>query len=331
MRAAEPVSSSAYQPRAIAFANDNKSFYGTLPRGSIVQKRLPDLKKMRQLQFRKLNDAMLTQIKDTDILLMEAGPSYGRREAFYVDLVGETAQRIAEHTGTNSKMASLANGQVLLATPYGLKTLNLPPRTGFARFSDIVGEVISDDPSIKTLNKEIGKTIVPAQINCQNFQIEAIGVYEGSLPDNRKRGFGEKIAGYVDVDISQTDLPVKLVLSSYQPVIWRLNISSDARLSEIYLSGSKESRVQGVQTVMVSHVGDAYAYKDSDVSSPRYGNMPSLADVVKQKTGCDITRFQGVYRGSNFYIRYTIKDSSEKKDKIHKYIDENGKVIYRNY
>jgi hypothetical protein len=54
-------------------------------------------------------------------------------------------------------------------------------------------------------------------------------------------------------------------------------------------------------------------------------------DVVKQKTGCNITKFQGAYKGSNFYIGYITKDSSEKKDKIYKYIDENGKVIYRNY
>jgi hypothetical protein len=124
---------------------------------------------------------------------------------------------------------------------------------------------------------------------------------------------------------------VKLVLCSYEPVIWRLHISSDAHLSEIYLSGSNKSRVQGIQNIMVSHIGEAYAYKDPTVSSSRYGYMSTLADVVKQKTGCSITKFQGAYQGSNFYIGYITKDSSEKKEKIYKYIDENGKVIYRNY
>ena len=196
---------------------------------------------------------------------------------------------------------------------------------------DVLGEVISNDTSIKTLNKENDKIIIPVQINCQNFQIEAIGVHEGSLPNNRSRGFGEKIAGYVDVNIGHTEVPVKLVLSSYEPVIWRLHISSDARLSNIYLSGSNDSRVEGIQNIRVSYIGDTYAYKDPDVSSSRHGRMPSLAGVVKQKTGCNITKFQGVYKGSNFYIGYITKDSSEKKDKIYKHIDENGKVIYRNY
>jgi hypothetical protein len=330
MRATEPVAKSSYYPATIAFANDNKSFYitySTSPRGSIVQRRLPDLKEMGQLQFPKLEYAMLTQIKNTDILLMEAVSSYTRRQAFYVDMVGETAQKIPEYTGENSKIAPLANGRVLLATPFELKILNLPSKTGFGKFSDIIGEVISNDTSVQTLKKDI----TPVQINCQNFQIEAIGVHEGSLPNNRRRGFGEKIDGYVDVDISRTDWPVKLVLCSYEPVIWRLHISSDARLSEIYLSGSNKSRVQGIQNIMVTHIGEAYAYKDPNMSSSRYGHMPILADVVKQKTGCNITKFQGAYQGSNFYIGYITKDSSEKKEKIYKYIDENGKVIYRNY
>jgi hypothetical protein len=59
--------------------------------------------------------------------------------------------------------------------------------------------------------------------------------------------------------------------------------------------------------------------------------MPRLADVVKQKTGCNITKFQGVYRGSNFYIGYITEDIPEKKEKIYKHIDENGNVTYRNY
>ena len=211
----------------------------------------------------------------------------------------------------------------------------MPSKTSFGKFSDIIGEVISQDMPIGAPEKESDKVIVPPQINCQNFQTDAIGVYEGSLPDNRSRGFGEKIAGYADVTISHTDLPVKLVLSSHQPVIWRLHILPDARLSEIYFSGSNDSRVEGIQNTKVSYIGEAYAYKDPNVSSSRHsirGNMPSsLAEVVKQKTGCNITKFQGVYKGSNFYIGYVTKDSSEKKDKIYKYIDEDGKVIYRNY
>jgi hypothetical protein len=331
IRAKEPVTGSNSRPVTIAFANDNKSFYTTLPRGSIVQRRLPDLKEMRQLQFPKLKHPMLTQIKNTDTFLMETWFSDERMEAFYVDMVGETAQRIAEHTGANSKMAPLADGRVLLATPYTLKTLDVPSKTGFGKFSDIIGEVLSQDIPIKTADKENDKITAPPQVNCRNFQIEAIGVYEGSLPNNRTRAGGEKIAGYVDVTISKTDLPVKLVLSSYEPVIWSLHISSDARLSEIYLSGSKDSRLQGAQRIMVSHIGDAFAYEDPNVSRSRYGHVSNLTNLVKQKTGCNITKFQGAYQGSNFYIGYITEDISEKKDRIYKHVDENGNVTYKNY
>lgn len=330
----EPVRDSSEYPFAIVFAKDGESFYGTLSssrHGVIVRRKLADLKEIRRLQFPKLNYARLTEIKNTDIFLMEAWFAHENMEAFYVDMVNETAQKIPEHTGAHSKMAPLANGQVILATPFELKTLNVPSNKGFGKFSDIIGEVISQDIPLKTPAKESDKVIVPLQVDCQNFQTEAIGVYEGSLPNNRSRGFGEKIAGYVDVNISRTDLPVKLVLSSYQPVIWRLHISSDARISDIYLSGSNESRIQGIQSIRVSYIGDAYAYKDPKVSSSRHGRMPSLADAVKQNTGCNITKFQGLYKGSNFYIGYITKDSSEKKETIYKYIDEKGNVTYRDY
>jgi hypothetical protein len=286
---------------------------------------------MHRLEFPKLNYVRLTEIKNTDIFLMEAWSGPAAMEAFYVDMATETASRIPEHTGADSKMAPLTNGQVLLATPFELKTLNVPSKKGFGKFSDIIGEVVSQDILTKKPDKENDKVIVPPQINCQNFQIEAIGVYKGSLPNNRTRAGGEKVAGYVDVTISQTDLPVKLILSSYEPVIWSLHISPDARLSEIYLSGSKDSRLQGAQKIMVSHIGDAFAYEDPNVSRSRYGHISNLTNVVKQKTGCNITKFQGAYQGSNFYIGYITEDISEKKDRIYKHVDENGNVTYKNY
>jgi hypothetical protein len=260
---------------------------------------------------------------------MEAWLKHGNKEAFYVDMASETAQKIPEHTGANTKMAPLANGHVLLATPFELKILIVPSKKGFGKFSDVIGEVVYQDIPVKTPEKKSEEVVVPA--HCQKFQIEAIGVYEGRLPDNRSRRFGETIAGYVDVNISRTDLPVKLVLSSHEPVIWRLHISADARLSEIYLSGSNDSRVEGIQNIMVSYIGNVYAYENPDMPSSRHGRVPTLAGVVKQKTGCNITKFQGLYKGSHFYIGYITKDISEKKEKIYKYIDEKGNVIYRDY
>ena len=333
--ATQPVTDSREYPFAIVFAKDDDSFYGTLSSsrhgGVIVQRKLPDLREIRRLQFSKLRYAKLTEIKNTDILLMEAYGGPAVMEAFYVDMATETAHKIPEHTGSHSKMAPLANGQVLLATPFELKSLNVPSKKDFRKFSDVIGEVISQDISLKTPVKESDKVIIPQQVDCQKFQIEAIGVYEGTLPNNRNRGFGEKTVGYVDVNVSHTDLPVKLVLSSYQPVMWRLHIPSDARISDIYLSGSNESRIEGIKSIRVSYIGDAYAYQDPNVSSSRHGRTPSLAAAVKQNTGCSITKFQGLYKGSNFYIGYITKDSSEKKQTIYKYIDEKGNVTYRDY
>jgi hypothetical protein len=303
-----------YQPTWITFSRDNKSFYGSQHRnGTLVQWQLPNLKVLRRIRFPKYQSVKLIQIPNADTFLMEARPSSETLVAFAVDMSRETALQLFDHSGANSRMAPLENGKILIATPYSLKISKIPEPSEFQSFSQVLGGIVEEP---------ISATIAPSNTNpvdqqdakkvaCQSFQIEAIGVYEGEP---------QRPAGYIKINIGKTDLPIKLLLSSYERVIWQLNISSDVKLSEVLLAGSNGSRVEGLDKTRVTYIGGAYAYKES--------NLSQLNELVRKHTGCSITHFQGAYKGNNFYIGQV---TTSETNKIYKHIDEEGNVVFRNY
>mgnify|MGYP006886096207 CR=1 FL=1 len=138
----------------------------------------------------------------------------------------------------------------------------------------------------------------------------------------------------MEVNIGPTDKPVKLVLSSYEPVAWKLHLTSNADLSEIYLSGSNDSRIEGVEDITITYIGNEYAYNDAYSRGYRHGSRSrsdssTLSSAVQRKTGCPIDKFQGTYKGSMFYVGRVTKGLSEKQD-VYKTIDEKGNVVFSN-
>ena len=329
IRAMEPMQN--YHPTSIAFAQDNQSFYGVIYPGKLVERRLSDLKEMYRYSFPQFQSFTLKNIDKTDILLMEAHTSSSNMNAFYIDMTRKAAYKIIEHMDNYTKMAPLSNGQMILAGVNNLKTLNVPDKHEFIAFGASIGNVVVENlyvnAMIKDAVKDSVKIVNPSQPDCESFQMEAIGVYEGTLPENQGRRKG------VDVNIGPTDKPVKLVLCSYEPVVWRLYLTSNAHLSEIYLSGSNESRIEGVEDITITYIGKEIAYYDSNSReyhrSRSRSDSSTLSNAVQQKTGCPINKFQGTYRGSMFYIGRITKGLSEKKD-VYKTVDEKGDVVFSN-
>lgn len=324
IRTMEPMRN--FYPSSMAFANNNQSFYSVAYPGKIIERRISDLKEMYNYNFQKYQNFSIKNIYKTDIILMEAYQSMNSVSAFYVDMARKTAKKINEHMDDYTKIAPLSNGQMVLAGVNDLKTLDVPDRNEFSRFGEIFGDVTVENVYVSSQIKEAVKVDRPFPPDCERFQTEAIGVYEGALPDNDGRRKG------VDVNIGPTDKPVKLVLSSYEPVAWRLHLTSHARISDIYLSGSNASKVEGIEGIVINYIGSAYAYNDSNLrgGGRRHRGSYDLAGIVKEKTGCDIANFQGTYKGSMFYIGRVTKGLSEKRD-IYKVTDEDGNEVFRNY
>ncbi len=128
----------------------------------------------------------------------------------------------------------------------------------------------------------------------RDAQVEAVGVYEGT---GGTHAFGKQSqAGTVAVTIHSSSMPIVLVLSSYEPVRWRLSSEPGANIAAVLVSSYQASEVEGAGSARVIVIGNKYAYKNG---------TPEFNDLDRQVfglTGKHISLFQGAYSGLSFSV-----------------------------
>lgn len=123
-------------------------------------------------------------------------------------------------------------------------------------------------------------------------RMEAVGVYQGSAATTGAQG---RKVGNVDVRVRRGK-PIILVLSSYEPVRWRVVQESGARVVSVLLSGYHQSEVTGVGNARVVNTGSSYAYEAGSAQQAALNRQTALY------TGKTIDSFQGRYEGSTFTV-----------------------------
>lgn len=142
-------------------------------------------------------------------------------------------------------------------------------------------------------------------------EVQVIGVYEGARPP------GARAAGAVTVKAGGLGRPVILVLTSYEPVVWKVEAPMGA-VVRVVAAGYHRQTVEGldgkVPVTLLSHEGGDkdyfYAYrKEAPAAAPgnerdeARRNWGRLLERVKKLTGQDVKSFQGKYAGSSFAVR----------------------------
>ena len=128
----------------------------------------------------------------------------------------------------------------------------------------------------------------------RDAQIEAVGVYEGA---GGTHAFGKQSqAGTVEVTIRSSSIPIVLVLSSYEPVRWRLTPEPGAKIAAVLVSSYKASEVEGAGSARVIVIGNMHAYKNGTTE------FNDLERHVFRLTGKHISLFQGAYNGGAFTV-----------------------------
>lgn len=126
--------------------------------------------------------------------------------------------------------------------------------------------------------------------------VHVIGVYEGSYPPGVRHSFGRHPDGAIALRVDTVFVPVVLVLTSYEPVVWTLELAPGVDIAEIILSGYHPSSVEGVdRSVRVSRQSLGYAYKNDE-------QRAALEREVMNYTGLAITSFQSSYKGKEFSV-----------------------------
>ena len=128
----------------------------------------------------------------------------------------------------------------------------------------------------------------------QDAQIEAVGVYEST---SGSHGSGKpRIPGVVTVVLQRSAKPIVLVLSSYEPVLWKITGARSANLKAVLLSGYSPSSVSGADGIQVVDIGKYYAYERNG------SGFAALQREVVKRSGKSIETFQGKYSGASFIV-----------------------------
>ena len=134
-------------------------------------------------------------------------------------------------------------------------------------------------------------------------ELLVIGVYE----TRSDHSYNYHPQGTATVNIvNQGAAPLTLVLSSYEPTLWNLNIASGVNISEIILNGYSDQQISGVSGITVTNRSGpgnyfsacAYAWPSSTGGC----DTPGLISGVEAYTGLTLTAFSGVYRATDFTV-----------------------------
>ena len=127
----------------------------------------------------------------------------------------------------------------------------------------------------------------------QAEELHIIGVYQAS-------------GNALTVDVTRVDVPLTLVLSSYEPVAFTLNLAPGVLLEQVILNGYNAHTVQGQGAATVTDVSGqfnfyaacAYAWPEDDGGC----NTPGLVAGAEAATGLSLTTFAACYEGSSFSL-----------------------------
>jgi TPR repeat protein len=141
--------------------------------------------------------------------------------------------------------------------------------------------------------------------NRDGIEMYAIGIYEGPIHRGK-----DPSANKVDVLVYKSDQPIVLALLNYEPVVWNIKLDKGAKVSEIILSASDDTRLMGIRdkSIKISRQKFGYAYEDCKF-------FQTVAPKLKELNGLNVTSFQGAYRGTGFPVRPSYASSAPSTDR----------------
>ena len=133
-------------------------------------------------------------------------------------------------------------------------------------------------------------------------QVHVIGIYQT----------GQRY-GVANIYVEREGAPLILVLSAYQPTVWRIHPAEGVIIEQIILNGEGQHQVVVDGDVPVVDRSGGYWEGYIVASADRWGDddTTTLVSEVEAMTGVPITAFYGCYEGSEFTIPADPSPSSE--------------------
>lgn len=138
-------------------------------------------------------------------------------------------------------------------------------------------------------------------------ELHIIGIYECEPQPDRNGG----IIGEATVHIRHDGLtpmkPIDLVLSSYEPVRWIMDIESDANVRQIVLNGYYEHEIVGAGNIPLRNRSPIPEWLGSIIlewpeTNPSDSRYELVVEAAERIAGVPLTSFTGNYRADEFTL-----------------------------
>lgn len=325
-------------PLVALFTSSDGLHLTTVTRSGVIGRwLLPDLGRVSSAHSELRNVGVVATTDKSDILFLSGNTADrgARGRVLAIDVEGGLSKRLYEEARTSGPAIALAeeSGTLYIGDGTTLAAVSVSTSVeGFDNMESLADGALADvQITEETQADRLGRTGTRAKSSLggisDDTKVHVVGVYEGELPNGKKRGFREHAQGQVTVNVGGSGRAI-LVLSAYEPVKWTV-VPRGIFIDHILLFGYYDQEVNAppgarVYTNLQSSVGGSsmYAYKKD-------GNYAKLERAVREITGVEIDTFQGKYRAGSFSVNTGGLPSDSTQDpRIEKWVDEDGVVHY---
>jgi hypothetical protein len=151
----------------------------------------------------------------------------------------------------------------------------------------------------------------------EDFVVYAVGTYGGTRMIDAQIDKSGHEAGQVDVVVNVPDRPVLLVLTAYDPVVWRVGRTPESKVVGVIASGYHTQLVGGIDkdTPRAISTYESPGKFDFFYASGASPELLEMNERVKELTGKEIERFihkpQGPAQERVFYVGEPPKEAAK--------------------
>ena len=142
-------------------------------------------------------------------------------------------------------------------------------------------------------------------------EIHVFGVYE--TRNDHSAGYHPQ--GVADITIERQGQPLVIVLSSYEPTLWRVHKNAGVTIDQIILNGYHKQDIEGADGIPVvdrSGVGNYISSSATEWPSSTGGDdTQNLVSWVEALIGTEITSFSGCYRATQLTLTDNASDDND--------------------
>lgn len=270
----------------------------------------------------EFNGAEPDEMRDAIAKIAAGDGDSAPMQPVFIDVGGRKVAALRGDTQRQGRTQSMVftfldEGRVLFATG---------PREGFdeSALTALLGALVASHPA-NTLLYEHPKppqVLPPSADPCgipglgNDFDVVMISIYGGSKPLEVAIDQSGHRVGEESVIVGRTPKPVVLLLAGYDPTVWHIGRTADARIAGVLAQGYHRQVVTGLPkaTRITQYSTEDGPNACRHFRADKFGPDASVRNRVRELFGRRITTFQSAKPGAHFTVGEVVGDVQYSQD-----------------